>query len=88
METKDAIGGGSFPTDMLPGFGVGIRGGVLGAETLAAGMRTAAVPVIPAIHDGRVILHVRTLLSGDEKLIGVAFAAMIKREICLQKEQA
>jgi L-seryl-tRNA(Ser) seleniumtransferase len=77
VETEDAIGGGSFPTDMLPGFGVGIRSHSFTAETLAAGLRTAAVPVIPAIREGRVILHVRTFLSGDEKLVAAAFAAVI-----------
>jgi L-seryl-tRNA(Ser) seleniumtransferase len=80
VETEDAIGGGSFPTDMLPGFGVGIRLASATAETLAADLRTAAVPVVPAIREGRVILHVRTLLQGDEKLIAAALAAAIKRE--------
>ncbi|GHV27779.1 L-seryl-tRNA(Sec) selenium transferase [Spirochaetia bacterium] len=77
VETEDAIGGGSFPTDMLPGFGVALRSASVTAETLAAGLRTAPVPVIPAIHEGRVILHVRTLLSGDEKLIAAALEAAI-----------
>jgi L-seryl-tRNA(Ser) seleniumtransferase len=36
--------------------------------------------VVPAIREGRVILHVRTLLQGDEKLIAAALAAAIKRE--------
>ncbi len=73
VETEDAIGGGSFPTDMLPGFGVGIRSACFSAETLAAGLRAAPVPVIPAIREGCVILHVRTLLTGDEQLIASAF---------------
>ncbi|GHU61649.1 hypothetical protein FACS189445_3870 [Spirochaetia bacterium] len=80
VETEDAVGGGSFPTDLLPGFGVGIRCAALSAETLAAGLRTAPVPVIPAIHEGRVILHVRTLLKGDDTLIASAFASAINRE--------
>jgi L-seryl-tRNA(Ser) seleniumtransferase len=75
VETEDAIGGGSFPTDLLPGFGVAISSPSFSAETLAAGLRTAAVPVIPAIREGRVILHVRTLLPGDEKSIAEAFLA-------------
>ena len=76
VETEDAIGGGSFPTDLLPGFGVGIfsNSPSFTAETLAAGLRTASVPVISAIRDNRVILHVRTLLKGDEQLIASAFA--------------
>jgi L-seryl-tRNA(Ser) seleniumtransferase len=73
VETCDAIGGGSYPTDILPGYGVAIRAGSGSAETLAAGLRTARIPVIPGIHDGSVILHVRTLLSGDEQLIAASF---------------
>jgi L-seryl-tRNA(Ser) seleniumtransferase len=79
VETEDAIGGGSFPTDLLPGFGVGIRSNSFTAETLAAGLRTAPVPVIPAIREGRVILHARTLLSGDEKLIASALSFAFSR---------
>ncbi|GHV73645.1 L-seryl-tRNA(Sec) selenium transferase [Spirochaetia bacterium] len=79
VETEDAIGGGSFPTDLLSGFGVAIRGAALSAETLAAGLRAAPVPVIPAIREGRVILHIRTLLSGDEQLVAAAFSYAISR---------
>jgi L-seryl-tRNA(Ser) seleniumtransferase len=80
VETDDAIGGGAFPTDLLPGFGVGISAGARRAETLAAALRTARVPVIPGIRDGRIILHVRTLLKGDETLIASSFSEALKRE--------
>jgi L-seryl-tRNA(Ser) seleniumtransferase len=72
VETRDAIGGGSYPTDTLPGFGVEIRGG--GAEGLAAALRAARVPVIAGVRSGAVILHVRTLLPGDEKLAAASLA--------------
>jgi L-seryl-tRNA(Ser) seleniumtransferase len=74
VETLDAIGGGAFPTDALAGFGVGIRFGGRSAESLAVALRTAAVPVIPGIRDGQVILHVRTLLEGDETSIASSFS--------------
>jgi L-seryl-tRNA(Ser) seleniumtransferase len=74
IETDDAVGGGAFPTDKLAGFGVGIRSPAFAAETLAAALRTAPTPVIPAIRDGQVILHVRTLLPGDEKTIAAVFS--------------
>jgi L-seryl-tRNA(Ser) seleniumtransferase len=73
VETEDAIGGGTFPTDTLPGYGVSIRSA--SAEALAKAFRTAPLPVIPAIRDGSVVLHVRTLLPGDERRIAAAFAA-------------
>jgi L-seryl-tRNA(Ser) seleniumtransferase len=74
VETSDAVGGGAYPTDTLPGFGVKIRGGPLNAETLAARLRLAHVPVIAGIRDDSVILHVRTLLPGDEKSVAASFA--------------
>jgi L-seryl-tRNA(Ser) seleniumtransferase len=73
VETSDAIGGGSYPTDILPGFGVAIRAGSISTETLAAGLRIARIPVIAGIRDNSVILHVRTLLPGDEKRIAASF---------------
>ncbi|AEF84077.1 L-seryl-tRNA(Sec) selenium transferase [Treponema primitia ZAS-2] len=80
VETEDAIGGGSFPTDLLPGFGVAISSPSFSAEILAAGLRAATIPVIPAIREGRVILHLRTLLPGDEKLIAASFTSAIRGE--------
>jgi L-seryl-tRNA(Ser) seleniumtransferase len=74
VETCDAVGGGAYPTDILPGYGVAIRAASGSAETLAAGLRAARVPVIPGLCEGSVILHVRTLLSGDEQLIAASFA--------------
>jgi L-seryl-tRNA(Ser) seleniumtransferase len=76
VETEDAIGGGSFPTDALAGFGVAIRSSSFSAETLAASLRAAPFPVISAIHEDSVILHVRTLLPGDEKRIAEAFSTI------------
>ena len=78
VETLDAIGGGAFPTDRLPGFGVGIRPLSRGTESLAEALRTASVPVISAMRDGQVILHVRTLLDGDEKRIAASFSQALK----------
>ncbi|MDR3325406.1 MAG: L-seryl-tRNA(Sec) selenium transferase [Spirochaetaceae bacterium] len=80
VQTRDAIGGGAYPTDELPGFGVAMRAPSGGAETLAAGLRNARIPVIPAIRDGSVVLHVRTLLPGDERIIAASFAEAVGEE--------
>jgi len=69
VETADAVGGGAFPTDKLSGFGVAISSTRHSAETLARALRTGSTPIIPGIQDGRIILHVRTLLDGDERVI-------------------
>jgi L-seryl-tRNA(Ser) seleniumtransferase len=81
VETLDAIGGGAFPTDRLAGFGVSIQARSFSAEGLAAGLRAASVPVISAVRDGSVILHVRTLLDGDEKRIAAAFGHVIRSAV-------
>jgi len=72
VETEDAVGGGAFPVDILPGFGVGIRSVSRSAESLAAALRAAPIPVIAGLRGGQVVLHVRTLLDGDDKLIAAA----------------
>jgi L-seryl-tRNA(Ser) seleniumtransferase len=79
VETRDAVGGGAYPTETLPGFGVEIISGSVSAETLAAGLRAAHVPVIAGIRDNRVVLHVRTLLPGEEKLIAASFGEALVR---------
>jgi len=77
IETDDAVGGGAFPTDRLPGFGVGIQSASRSAESLALALRTAPIPVIPGIRDGLLILHLRTLLDGDEGRIAASFASVL-----------
>ena len=77
IPTDDLIGGGAYPADTLGGFGVGIRphsAGSHSCESLAAAFRKGRTPVITGIRDGHVILHVRTLLDGDENVIASAFA--------------
>jgi L-seryl-tRNA(Ser) seleniumtransferase len=76
VETEDAVGGGAFPTDTLRGSGVAVYSAARSAESLARALRTAAVPIIPAVRGGKVILHVRTLLAGDEKRIAAAFQGL------------
>jgi L-seryl-tRNA(Ser) seleniumtransferase len=80
VETQDAVGGGAFPGEALPGFGVGIRPASRGAGSLAHALRTARVPVIPALRDGQVVLHVRTLLGGDESRVAAAFSQALGGE--------
>ena len=78
VQTDDVIGGGAFPTETLGGCGVGLDPGHASAqrsaESLAAALRTASIPVIANIRDGQVVLHVRTLLEGDERRIAASLA--------------
>jgi L-seryl-tRNA(Ser) seleniumtransferase len=78
IETQDITGGGAFPTDLLKGYGAAINPAALGgAEKLSGAFRTARFPVIPGIRDDNVVLHVRTLLEGDEKKIAASFAQIL-----------
>jgi L-seryl-tRNA(Ser) seleniumtransferase len=78
VETRDAIGGGSYPVETLDGFGVEVRFADGGdAEVLSAALRTARVPVIASVQGGAVIFHVRTFLQGDEKLAALSFTEAI-----------
>jgi L-seryl-tRNA(Ser) seleniumtransferase len=79
VETSDAVGGGAYPAEALPGYGVALRAASGRAEALAEGLRAARIPVIPGLRNGAVVLHVRTLLPGDEELIAAAFTEALDK---------
>ena len=62
---RSYAGGGSLPEHALDSWVVRIEAPV-GAERLAARLRTGRPPVLARVHDDRLILDVRTLLDGDE----------------------
>jgi L-seryl-tRNA(Ser) seleniumtransferase len=59
-------GGGSLPDHEIDSYVVAIDASI-GAERLAARLRSAPTPVLARIHDDRVVLDMRTLLDGDEE---------------------
>jgi L-seryl-tRNA(Ser) seleniumtransferase len=60
-------GGGTLPTHEIPSFAVRLGGA--DAEVLAERLRGAEPPVVGRVHEGRLWLDVRTLLSGDEEAV-------------------
>jgi L-seryl-tRNA(Ser) seleniumtransferase len=60
-------GGGTLPTYEIPSFAVRLGGA--DAEVLAQRLRGAEPPVVGRVHEGRLWLDVRTLLSGDEEAV-------------------
>jgi L-seryl-tRNA(Ser) seleniumtransferase len=77
VEADDAVGGGAFPAERLPGWAVGIVMDSLGsAGSVLSLLRSLPVPVIAGARDNMVLLHVRTLLPGDEERICDAFRAV------------
>lgn len=64
--TQDAVGGGAYPAAVLEGFGVEVEPpeGVSDGSALER-LRNAPVPVIASAKEGKILLHVRTMLDGD-----------------------
>jgi L-seryl-tRNA(Ser) seleniumtransferase len=60
-------GGGTLPTYEIPSFAASLGGA--DAEVLAERLRGAEPPVVGRVHEGRLWLDVRTLLSGDEEAV-------------------
>jgi L-seryl-tRNA(Ser) seleniumtransferase len=72
MEAEDAVGGGSYPEIPLPGYAVSIGHPSFSSGFLKKAFLGYETPVITETKEGQVLLHVRTLLDGDEVLIGRA----------------
>ena len=68
---ESRVGGGSVPGQSLPSFAVAPEGE---ANALEERLRNRDVPIIGRIHEGRFLLDVRTLCSGDFPLIAEALA--------------
>jgi L-seryl-tRNA(Ser) seleniumtransferase len=62
-------GGGSMPMDSIPGVGVSLRSTEFPAEEILARLRGATPPVVARIDQDEVILDVRTLQRGQDRLI-------------------
>ena len=73
-EVDDAVGGGAFPAEKLPGWGVSVSMEDWGsAGRVQRLLRGAQPPVVAGARENETILHVRTLLPGDEERILEAF---------------
>jgi L-seryl-tRNA(Ser) seleniumtransferase len=70
---KSTVGGGAMPTAELPSFAVTVRGKP--ADELDRRLRTAHIPVIARIEDGRVWLDVRTVAEAEFPEIAAALRA-------------
>jgi L-seryl-tRNA(Ser) seleniumtransferase len=67
------VGGGALPLLELPGPAVALDPGPDGADALAAALRRGDPPVAGQIHDGLLLLHLRTLAEDE---IGAAVDAV------------
>jgi len=74
--TASAVGGGSMPATPIDTFAVGLTSTTLSAERLLAALRRSEPPVIARIHEGEVVLDVRTLLDGEDELVCRALSGL------------
>ncbi len=74
-EGVSAVGGGALPLTELPGRGVGVEVSGMSAAEVAYRLRTGMPPVVARVHKDRLIMDVRTMLSGDIEKITEAFRA-------------
>jgi L-seryl-tRNA(Ser) seleniumtransferase len=76
IPTESVVGGGTTPGATLPSFAVVLQHASMGAGALAALLRYLHPPVIGRIHEGGVLLDLRTVdPAADEAVIGVLRAA-------------
>ncbi|MEW6072876.1 MAG: L-seryl-tRNA(Sec) selenium transferase [Planctomycetota bacterium] len=73
---ESAMGGGSMPATPIPTWVVGLASPSLSAERLLAVLRGGEPPVIARIHEGEVLVDVRTLLDGEEEDVCRALRAV------------
>lgn len=81
VPVDDAVGGGAFPATNLPGWGVTVAEPALGsANDILTRLREGEYSVVAGARDSEVVLHVRTLLQGDDRRIASAFSGMTAKE--------
>lgn len=80
VETKDTVGGGTFPQSILKGYGVAITiPSVCSSGVLLQKLRGYSTPIIAGASDDMVVFHVRTLLGENEKVIVSALEEIIEK---------
>ena len=66
VASESSVGGGSFPTAVLPSFAVALQGM---AELLEQSLRAAQPAVIGRIRDGKLLLDVRSILPQEDEAV-------------------
>lgn len=68
-EEKDFIGGGTLPTYKLDGYAISIKSSLIGDDELEKYFRNYKTPIITRVNKGKVLIHLRTLINDDFKII-------------------
>jgi L-seryl-tRNA(Ser) seleniumtransferase len=75
IEATSRVGGGALPLLELAGPVVGLDPGAMGCDELARRLRVGDPAVVGRIHDGRVVLDVRTLTDREADEVAAAVVA-------------
>ena len=74
IDGDSVIGGGAAPSSVLPTRLLAVSSASMGADELAARLRTSDPPVIARVEQGRVLLDLRTVFADQDSLIAAALA--------------
>ena len=77
-EGESAVGGGTMPDHPLPTWVLSLRSPTLSPETLAERLRRNDPPVIARIAQNAVLLDMRTLLKGEDRIVAEALIGLEK----------
>jgi L-seryl-tRNA(Ser) seleniumtransferase len=78
VESRCAVGGGTYPDVEIPSWAVSLRtgqDGEMSADALATRLREGSPPVVARIEADRLLLEVRTVLPGEEDDLARCVAA-------------
>ena len=71
------VGGGALPLTQLPGFALAISPQNLSVDALAARLRRGRLPLVGRIHEGRLLLNLRTVAQREENDLVQAVTAAL-----------
>lgn len=69
VEAPGTVGGGALPLTELPGYALSVTPRRDSLDELAVRLRSQSPPVISRIHEGRLLLNLRTVASAEEDLL-------------------
>jgi len=76
VAVESEVGGGSLPGVGIPSWALAVRHAALSTDALSARLRRNEPPVIARIHEDAVLLDMRTLLEGEDRLVAEALARL------------
>src|SRR6202034_1184353 len=69
IETRSVVGGGTTPGASLASFALALRPSQVSITVFAANMRHLDPPVVVRIHEGRVLLDLRTIPPAEDAIL-------------------